>query len=180
MSHCCLSLFESYLNHLDPLGKKMWFYPKWPALYNHFTQEEMPFQHNFQGFSCWTNEVISHTSCFTLKSYCFPELVSSELFLTFDHGLAVWPVTVKLNVMVVQWLQGADAETYKTEMTDVLSNHSGWQNEMSVLIFQQVWKSVSNFCEHEDPKGKKCKMWFQLFFEAFEIETVCFWLLSCL
>jgi len=76
MSRCCLSLFESYLNHLDSLGQKM----------------RILFQ-----MACSLKPL--YTGGDACYSAGFFKLYSSELFLTFDHWLAVLPVTVKLNML---------------------------------------------------------------------------------
>lgn len=156
----------------------VWFSSKWSAFYNHFTQEEMQFQEHLSIVSkdLAAGEMKSFLMhvlqlSFTWEAIVFPNFFPSELFLTFDHVLAVRPVTVKLDVTVGRTMTAGHwcRDFYKTEMTDVLSNHRGWHREKCLFwSFNRCENlSVIYICEHEGPKGMKCKMWFLAGFWGF-------------
>lgn len=110
MSHCCLSLFESYLNHLDPLGQNMC----------DFIPNGLLFITTLHRRRCHSISLLFPGIQLLDKWSNFSCMFSSWVFQTFSFWAIFdfWPLAgcvasdCETKRAVVQWLQGADAETF--------------------------------------------------------------------
>lgn len=141
-------------------AEDVWFSSKLPAFYNQFTQEEMPFQQHlcrFKGLIAGERKsFLVHVLQFYMRSYLFSQ--ASFIWTISDF----WPCS---GCVASDYETRCDSSSmtaghrcrdfYKTKMTDMLSNHRGWQREKCLfwsfngcenlsVIFIWKWRSKGN------------------------------------